>query len=916
MNKHLVFLFFSFLFLSQTFAQNNNATIKGKVINEQSKETIPFANIFIKGTNTGVQSDFEGNFELKLSAGNHVLVASSAGMQAYEKNISISSNEVLEINISLKEIELKAVEVKAKIKNTTANSAISLMKKSDALIQIVSSESIRKSPDANAANVLKRINGLSIQEGKFIIVRGLSDRYNLSMINNMLIGSTEPDRKVFAFDIIPSSVIENIVVHKSYLPELPGEWAGGLVQINTKDIPSENFMNISVGTGFNIQALQQPFYTNQGSFSDNFGIDNTRGLSNNFPSRKAFKTLTQQEKNSLASTLNNNWSITQKKQPMNIAIQINGGATGKVFGKKSAAVLGVNYNNNYRTTIGNLKFFQFNNENSAISLDYYDKKFSKDISAAAFANFSTALNPKNILKFNNFLSVNSNNYVNLRTGKDYEYNSSGANILARELGFKQNIFFNSSLSGEHQFEKSKTKIEWQGSYTLLDQKIPDLKRIQYNQDEETAPYIAVIGSSSTITQKSGYRFFSHLNDFMMNGGFNVSKTINIKKMENTIKMGYLFNYKDRYFNARPFGYTLENSKQNLLLQAPEEIFNTNNINAANGFNFRELDVKQNEYYANSFLHAAYISMNTKFTEKIKLNYGLRMEFFDFLLDAYRINTPITVQRAKLNFLPAILATYSINEKNNIRLGASKTLVRPEFRELAPFTFFDFDLNAGVLGNDNLKQTDIYNADIRYEFYPDKGEIFTVGAFYKYFNNPIEQYFNQSGVNTATYNYQNPESAYTLGFEFEFRKKLNFIKNVTWFGNVAFIKNYVPLYKRSMQGQSPYIINSGFQYDNIEKGWNGLLAFNVAGRRLAYVGNTDVPGIYENVRPLLDFQISKRLMKDKLELKFSANDILNRKAQFYHNIARDEAYFKSNNELNAIERQFGTNISFTIQYRIK
>lgn len=895
---------------------NAQSSISGHVKNELTNEAIPFATILVKGTNTGTQTDFDGNYELKIQEGKYTLVFSSAAMQSVEKDITINKNENISLNINLKEIQLKEIEIKAKIKNTTVNSGITLMKKSDALIQVVSAESIKKSPDANAASIIKRITGLSIQDGKFLVVRGLSDRYNQSMINNMLVGSTEPDRKVFSFDIIPSSAIENIIVHKSYTSNLPGEWAGGLIQINTKDIPSQRFLNFSIGTGVNTQAIQSGFYTQNGHFMDNFGIDNFRNLKSNFPSRKQFKNLSQFEKNELSHSLNNDWGITRNILPINISLQTNGGFAGKIFNKKAGMVFGLMYGKSYKTSLGNLKFYQFANEKNDISLDYYDTKYNTDVQTAALANFSMQLNENNDINFRNLVTINANNYVNIRSGKDYEYNSQGANIMARELGFKQNIFYNTSLSGNHNIAKIKTKISWNTSYTLLDQKLPDLKRIQYNQENDTAPFIALIGNSSTITQKSGYRFFSHLNDFILNNGFDISKDIKIINTENTFKVGYLFTYKDRYFNARPFGYTLENNEQNILQQSPETIFSNENINTMHGFNFKELDVKQNEYYANSFLHAAYININTKLNEKIKINYGVRLEYFDYLLDAYRINTPITVSKTQLNFLPSILATYSINEKNYIRAAYSKTLVRPEFRELAPFTFFDFDLNAGVLGNDILKQTEIHNADIRFEMYPNRGEIFTIGTFYKYFLHPIEQYFNQSGVNTATYNFQNPENAYTAGLEIEFRKKINFIKNITVFGNFALIKNYVPQYKRSMQGQSPYILNTGIQYDNIENGWNGLLAFNIFGRRLAYVGNTDVPGIYENARPLLDAQISKQILKNKIEFKLAVNDILNRKVQFYHNIARNEAIFKTSNDIHAIERQLGTNISFTIQYKLQ
>lgn len=895
-----------------------NSLIKGSVKNAKTAESVEFANIMIKGSTVGTQSDLEGNFELRVKEGTHIIVISSANFTPFEKSITIKDGETIMLNATLDEIVLKEVEVKVKAKQVSTNAGIAFMKKNDAVTQIVTAEAIRKSPDANAAAVMKRVTGASIQDGKYLVVRGLADRYNQTMVNRVIVGSTEPDRKVFSYDIFPAAVIENIVINKSYTSDLPGEWAGGLVQVNTKDIPSESFANVSVGTGINTQVLGKTYLSHESSVMQSLGLGNNYEVDAKFPSRKGFNNLSQNEMNNYGKSLSNEWNTVEKALPINMSLQANGGTSGKLFNKNVGGVFGIQYVNSNRLNYGNLRFYQFNDENNSLSLDYKDNKYVNDISVGALANVGMELSKNSSIRFRNLLSVISNKYVNDRTGTDYEFNSLGASVRAQELGYKQNIFYNTALSGEHTLEASKIKVDWVVSYTLLDQKIPDLRRLQYNQDDAQSPWVALIGSASTISQKSGFRFFSHLNDYIINSGVNVSKEIKIGKILNTIKVGYLFTYKDRYFNARPFGYTLEKNNYNLLSLPQNEIFNVQNI-GYNGFSFKELSVKQNQYTANSFLHGAYLNINSQINDFIKVNYGVRLEYFDNLLNAYRINTPISVSNVKLSILPSINATYSMNEKNNLRAGYSKTVIRPEFRELAPFTYFDFDLNAGVLGNDNLKATDVHNFDLRYEMYPNRGELFTIGAFYKYFINPIEQYFNQSGVNTSTYNYQNPESAYTIGIETEFRKKLDFsslLQNFTVFGNVAVIQNKVPQYNRSMQGQSPYIVNAGLQYDNSEKGISGIVVYNVAGRRLAFVGNADVPGIYENARPLLDIQLSKKLNKERMEIKFAVNDLLNRTAVYYHNVNRKEEIFKNTTDVNAIERRFGTNISVTFQYKIK
>jgi outer membrane receptor protein involved in Fe transport len=277
-----------------------------------------------------------------------------------------------------------------------------------------------------------------------------------------------------------------------------------------------------------------------------------------------------------------------------------------------------------------------------------------------------------------------------------------------------------------------------------------------------------------------------------------------------------------------------------------------------------------------------------------------------------------------DFLPALNLTYKVNLKTNIRLAGSQTVIRPEFRELSTFAFFDFELGATILGNTQLKRTKVSNFDLRYELYPRAGEIFTAGVFFKYFKDPIELYFNQSGVGTSnTFNYINADLARSYGAEIEFRKRLDFspaLKNFTIQGNVSYIYNRVEKENarldRPMQGQSPYLINAGLQYDLEKIGLSTTLLFNQIGRRILYVGNQDVPSIWEAPRPLSDLTIMKKIMKKRAELKFSLTDFLNRRAYFYHDLDENGSYSGSSSDALAIDRRYGSNVGISFTYNIK
>jgi len=347
------------------------------------------------------------------------------------------------------------------------------------------------------------------------------------------------------------------------------------------------------------------------------------------------------------------------------------------------------------------------------------------------------------------------------------------------------------------------------------------------------------------------------------------------------------------------------------------------VNGETGkFGFDEIGSNKYRYLANTILNAGYLQFDNEFGPKFRLVWGARVENFDQLIGSVRTSDDRHVHSQKTDVLPGANLTIKLNPKTNIRLSASQTIIRPEFRELAPFTFFDFELNAAVLGSPSLKRTKVTNADIRYELYPRPGEVFSIGAFYKYFDNPIEQYFNQSGVATSTFNFLNAKKATSYGAEAEFRKRLDVVdalKNFTVHGNVSYIFNRVKdeskTLDRPMQGQSPYVVNIGLQYDADKIGLTTTVLYNQIGRRILLVGNEQVPAIWENSRPLLDFQIAKKLLKKKGEIKLNIQDIFNRRAFFYHDINSDNKFSKVHDAI-AINRLYGTNVGLTFGYTIK
>ena len=932
--KYLQFTLLMLLFSLTTFAQKGK--IEGKVTDSKTGNKLSGVSISINGEKSIAASNTDGYFVITVTAGKKYNIRlSSIGYSTKEiADVEVAENQVFNLEVQLESASKTETDIiiKTTSRKESVAALIAYQKNTPVVAQVISAEAIRRSPDKNTGEVLKRVPGTSLQEGKYLVVRGLADRYNQAMLNGILLSSTEPDRKTFSFDIIPSAIIDNIIVNKSFIPELPGEWAGGLIQVNTKDVPARNFLSVQVGTGFNTQTIGTDFYTYKGGKTDFLGYDDgTRVLPVNIPVKSTFEALSQAEKTAYAKDFKNTWSAYKKSSNvlplLNQSLQINGGFNTRLSNKtKLAAILALNYNRTNKRTQYENQINSFQNNTPDLSFDFFNNKYSQDILGGALANFTLQIGNNNKISIKNLLNVSTTNYATLRTGKDFENSTSllGDNIRATELAFKANTFFNTQISGDHNLQKYNAKLHWFGSFNILDQYIPDQRRLQYVQDnpqDPSSPFLAAIGQSNS-SQKSGSRYYGNLNDYIYTAGGDISKSFKLNSRSQTVKGGYFFQVKDRLFDSRPFAIYLPNNNQPLRSLTADQIFAAGNFGngSDNKFALNELAGNSYRYMANSILNAGFLQFDNQIGDKLRAVWGLRVEDFDQLIGSVRKSDPRFVNSKVTDFLPGVNLTYKINNNTNVRVSGSQTVVRPEFRELSTFQFYDFDLGATVAGNTGLQRTKVSNFDLRYELYPKAGELFTIGVFYKYFKNPIEVYFNaSSGASSSTYNFINADEANSFGAELEFRKKLDFneaLKNFTVQGNVSYIYNRVSGIgvneSRPMQGQSPYLLNASVQYDVEKYGLSTTLLFNMIGRRIAYVGGLDQPPIWENPRPVMDFQIGKKILKTKGELRLNVADIFNTQAIFYNDLDGNKKYNEGKDAF-AIKRTYGTNVSLTFGY---
>jgi TonB-dependent receptor len=929
----VLFVFLSFL----SFAQRGS--ISGKVINSRNEG---LAGVTIKisgGANGFTRSDVDGRFSLAVEAGKkYSIVLSYVGYKEKTiEDISISkAGEEGVLNIILEEAgkTLENVTVTSSSRGSqrgeTVNALISFQKNTNTVSSVISAEAIRRSPDKNTGEVLKRTPGASIQDGKFLIVRGLAERYNLAMLNGVQLGSTEPDRKAFSFDLIPSSMIDNIIINKAFVPELPGEWAGGLIQVNTRDIPSKNFFNIQVGTGFNTQTLSRDFYAYKGGKTDWLGMDDgTRSLPGAYTTKSAFDALNSQEKTAIGKSFENIWNpgVTNGINRFNGQIQVSGGFTANTKGSsKLGGIFALTYNRSSRYVKGTNSGFNFiGNGSFTPDFKFNDDKYSNDILWGALANVSYQINNNNKISVKSLFNINASDYTTLRTGLENNYNPLLDSARGYELGFRQNTFWSSQLSGEHNLVANVFKVKWHGSFTLLDGYIPDQRRLYYlkNNSSVSNPYTAVL--SNVLSQKSGNRFYQNLSDYIYSGGADLSYGFDALGSRQTIKAGYLLQVKDRLFDAKPFSIYLPRDNPSLRLLSPDAIFAPANFGDGSVTStllaFDAIKGTLYRYLANTILNAGYLQFDNQFGSKLRVIWGVRVEDYDQLVGSVKASDPRHNHTRVTDYLPGLNATLKLDNFTNLRFSASQTVVRPEFRELSTFQYYDFEVNAAVQGLPTLQRTKISNLDLRYELYPKAGEVFTAGIFYKHFDKPIEMIYNFGQGGSSVFNFANPESADAYGAEIEFRKRLDFsaaLKNFTFQANGSYIFSRVKdsnlFLDRPLQGQSPYLLNVSLMYDAEAHGLSATLLYNQIGRRVTFVGSLDQPDIYESSRPVFDFQLNKKFARNKAEVRLNVQDILNRTLYFYQN-PDGNTNLDMKNDPFRLSRQPGTNISVTFGYAL-
>lgn len=879
--------FFLMLVLSVEFI-NAQSFIKGRVMDKKYNEPLTGAAILLEGTTNGTTADIDGNYNLNVPAGKHTLVISYVSYNTQRiQNVVAEKGKTTTVNIDMDEasLQLESVQVVAQKRTDTELSMLKSVRSAVQVVNGISSQQIGKTLDRDASEVVKRVPGVTIQDNRFVVVRGLNERYNNVWLNNAATPSSETDVKAFSFDAIPSSMIDNLLIFKTGSPELPAEATGGFIKISTKNIPDENFFNIEYNIGYNNQTTLKDTYHLPSTTLDFLGLGSAaRNIPDGFPDD--LNKLNISQRDAAALTMKNKWiaqpytALPNQKFAMAFGRKWN-----LARGAKLGNITSLNYSNSYstRSNMQNYMYEIFDpvSETPNYQYKYHADVYSNDFKIGLMHNWAYQTANGTRLEFKNILN---------QIGEDKTSNTQGwntnrySNFQFFSNQYSSRTTYSGQFSGNHKLNENKeSKLDWNVGFAYANRIEPD-RQNRSMKENTSGVYEYVLPTIPSINELG--RLFMTNNEYVSTGGVNYEQKLKIKDINSTLKAGAYAEYKTRDFAERSICYKATNSGyiSDVAINAldVETLMTESYLGHGKVLTIDEQTNVANAYNAHNLLSAGYLALNLPMGS-LNIYGGLRAEYNRLIVNGYYNPTaPVHVNNPTFNLFPSINASYNLTKQSLFRLAYSHTINRPEFREVSPFSYYDFTEKVAVRGNPILTDASIGNLDLRFEHYPSPNETFSIAAFLKKFTNPIEMV----NVAASEFSFQNALGATNFGLEFEMKRsleKLIGLKNFSCNLNASYIYSEVKFAdaqtekNRPLQGQSPFVVNVGLFYQNDKAGLSSSLMYNVIGKRIMVAallnqGVVVTPDIYEMPRHVVDFSINKKV-GERLELKFGVKDLL-------------------------------------------
>jgi len=871
--------------------------VSGRVLAEDSGRPLSLAQVSIPAAGAGSISDVDGRFSIQdVPAGTHELEVRLLGYALKTvTGVVVTAGETTVVDISLppQAVEVQELRVSVADERGTTVALLENRRLAAAVTDAIGREQISRSPDSDAAAAMQRVPGVSIVDKKFVYVRGLGERYGNTTLDGAILPSPIADRRAVPLDLVPAGFIENVSTSKSYLPDQPADYAGGLVQIETRKVPGENFFQLGLSSGFDSGSTFETGLGTTGGGLDFLGFDDgTRDLPDLIPADRPVNasSFSPQELESIGEAFGTTWAGRPQELPVN-----RGGdlafATEIPIGSRDLGILGTaTYNDSWGRRTNYVERVFTASGLADPEVDYAGDLSSHEVNLGGLLNADISVGPRNRLTFSGLLSRVTQDEARVLQGFNLDSNTDQRNT---RLQYVENTLFQGRVGGRHYLDLlGGTAVEWTGAYSRAGRYEPNTREVLYRQ---TADGTFVF---DTFIQ-SGSIFHQDLDENAFNGALDLQFPVRVRGVPGTIEVGGAATRRDRDVYTRRFRFLPQGALgDDVRALEPDQLFSPANI-APDSFQIQEATFQPDNYEANLTTLAAYAKVDVEVLPRVRLAGGVRVEATEQHVD------PVDLFHTSLeplgganldntDLVPGATVTWSASDEMNVRFAASRTIARPEFRELAPFSFADFAGGFLVAGNPHVERSRITNLDARWEWFPRPGAVLSISGFYKRFADPIEEIVYPSTEFIKTW--VNADVARNFGTELEARSNLGFLSeglenlafnlNLTLVDSevdtgdeaVIFIPGSGPVTiqvvdrQRRLQGQSAYVVNASLDWYVPASGTAMTVLYNRFGSRISQVGTQLLPDVLEQPRDAFDVVIQQPL-GPRFGVKASASNLL-------------------------------------------
>ena len=865
------------------------ARILGRIVDAKTGAGISDVVVIVEGTNLSARSVIDGRFSIaSVPAGSVTLLAKRLGYSAKRvADVSLESGETIEQNITLSAstVDLGTTVVTAAAERGTVNEALDRQRNASAIVNSVTAEQISRSADGDAAQAVKRVSGVTLQDGKFVFVRGLGERYTTASLDGARIPSPEPEKKIVPLDLFPSGLLASVTTTKTFTPDLPGDFSGAQVDVQTREFSARRMSSWSTGIGYNAAATGKTVLAAPRIGSEWLGFaGSARSLPAAIAAAGNFGSLSPQAMNAAAHTFRDDWTPRASRGTPNYSTSATfGGRTSSVIpGVGYLASASYGYTQDVRSGETHATAVPDGQGGTRPYNEFHGSSGSSSVLWGGLLNLNALIGGKTLVSSSNTYNRSADNEARQTRGMLDDF---GFETIRSSLGFVERSVRSSQLRVERSFGHGQ---EISASFTTsgVTRREPDRSELQYVREPDPLTGTPLPFALFSYNPDGARRTFSDLTENALAGGLDYRISFGPASREIQVKVGGSFRSTDRNAENSSYsllGYRLTRAEREA---AAEEIFDGRHA-AANASTFSVLlNSTGGSYTAEDRIGAGYGMIEVPLGARLKVIAGGRVERAN--LEVRSMSTTGERATSRLDdtdLLPSLIANFALTTSQTIRLSASRTLSRPEYRELSPVTYRDVIAQRDVFGNPDLVRARISNFDARWEWFPRSGEIVGVGFFAKEFENPIER-VDVATSGASRLGFINADGASNVGVEMEIRKRLPLPaaegEPLSVFANATLMKSSIDITsdrlssltnrKRPMVGQAPYVVNAGTTWSTLSNRASATVVYNVVGKRITAAGSTPLPDTYEQPRSSLDVSLQTAIIAG-LSMRIDGKNLL-------------------------------------------